>query len=449
MLTPIHYQTECLNEMDWFGGRVLLAADMGLGKTAMALWFLERDKSKRLPAVIVCPASVKYVWEYEAQQTIGIRPDVAEGRKPPRGGWSDNNDIIVINYDILPWWLIHLKQRRARTVIIDECQFTMNPRAKRTKAVRELCKGVKHVLALSGTPLLNRPIELFPVLKLICPSKFSARGAFAHRYCKPKWTPWGWQFNGADNVEELHEKLRDSCMVRRRKVDVLPDLPEKLRRVIPLPLSSDSEYQLASKDFLNWLRRRDPSAAQRASKAEELSRIGYLLRLCARLKLLSAVEWINDWLYQTDEKLVVFARHAKMVEALKRRCKVESVVVDGSVTGRLRKAVVDKFQEDKRTRLFIGNIHAAGVGITLTASSTVVFTEMAWRPADHTQAEDRCHRIGTKQTVWCYYLVARDTIEQRLCEVIQKKQSVISNILDGKDVGDLDVFDQLLKEMKK
>jgi len=172
--------------------------------------------------------------------------------------------------------------------------------------------------------------------------------------------------------------------------------------------------------------------------------------LAAKLKLKAAVEWINEWLEQNpDEKLVVFAHHRKCLEALERRLEAKSVVIDGSVTGQKRSLLVKQFQTDPGTRLLLGNILAAGVGITLTAAHNVVFAEMAWRPGDHIQGEDRCYRIGTTETVWCTYLVAHGTIEERLCRIVQRKQKVLSSVLDGGPVeGDLNVFDQLLAELK-
>lgn len=338
----------------------------------------------------------------------------------------------------------------ANRVLVKNCQYAANPNAKRTRALKALCKGVPHLLALSGTPLVNRPIELQPVLQLVRPDLFPSRWDYAHRYCAPKWTPWGWKYTGASNLPELHEVLSREVMVRRLKTDVLKELPPKTRSVIPVPLSDVNEYRRADLDFAAWLTRQDPAAARRALKAETLTKIGYLLRLAARLKLPFVIEWINEWLGDCDEKLVVFAVHRQMIEALREGCKARSVVVDGSVTGRRRHDVVRAFQNDRGIRLLIGNMQAAGVGITLTAASTVAFAEVAWRPGDHTQAEDRCYRIGTTEPVFIHYLVGVDTVEEKLCKLIQQKQEVISSVLDGKiGTGDLDVYNQLLRELRK
>jgi len=335
------------------------------------------------------------------------------------------------------------------TVVIDESQMAANPNVKRTKALKALCKRVPHVLALSGTPLVNRPIELQPILQLIRPDLFASRWDYAHRYCAPKWSPWGWQYTGASHLDELHEILSSEVMVRRLKADVMKELPPKTRSVIPVPLSDMNEYRRANLDFAAWLTRLDPVAARRALKAETLTKIGYLLRLAAKLKLPFVIQWINKWLEDCDEKLAVFAIHRQMIEALQEGCKARSVIVDGSVTGRHRHDVVRAFQNDRSIRLLIGNIQAAGVGITLTAANTVVFTEVAWRPGDHTQAEDRCHRIGTTEPVFIYYLVGVDTVDEKLCELVQRKQEVLSATLDGRTgETDLDIYSMLIRRLR-
>ncbi len=242
--------------------------------------------------------------------------------------------------------------------------------------------------------------------------------------------------------------LVHNCMIRKRKAEVLKELPDKMRQVVPVHIKDWHEYKRASEGFLDWLHAQDPAAAERASNAVSLTKIGHLLQLSAKLKLRSVVEWINNFLQNTDEKIVVFAEHKKMVRALKRRIEEPALVIDGSVSPKDRKGIVNQFQTQNH-RVLIGS-KAAGVGITLTAASTVVFTELWWRPGDHTQAEDRCHRIGAHKTVWCYYLVAKNTLEEKLCKILQEKQKVLSAVLDGGPTDEsLDVFNLLCNELQK
>ena len=334
-------------------------------------------------------------------------------------------------------------------VLVSNCHYAKNTTAKRTKAVRAVDKGIRNVIAISGTPLLSRPIELFPTLQMLRPSTFPSRWAYAHEYCKPRWTPWGWKYDGASRIPELHDLLEQLCMIRYLKRDVLPELPEKNRRVLPLALSDEAEYREASDSFLSWIGKTNPARLLTAERAETLVKLGELKRLAARLKLRAVVDWTNEWLESyPDEKIVLFAVHRKMIEALVRRISSKSVVVDGSVTGRRRKAAVDQFQRDRGTRAFVGNIRAAGVGITLTAASTLAFCELDWVPANMVQAEDRIHRIGQTAPTWCWYLVAAGTIEEDLCKILEKKQRVVSGVLDGSGAADdLDVHKRLLEKI--
>jgi SWI/SNF-related matrix-associated actin-dependent regulator 1 of chromatin subfamily A len=445
------YQRQGVQKLEAFGGRGLLADEMGLGKTLQALWYLRRARvGTTLPAVVVCPASVKYGWQYEATTHVGLHSHVLEGIKPPPGGgWSNPPPLTILNYDILKHWLPVLRQLKPQCIILDECHYASNRRAQRTKAVQALCRGVPQVLALSGTPLTNRPAELWTVLNVLRPDIFPSFFTYAQRYCDPRRKPWGWEFKGASRLPELHDLLHGTCMVRRRKVDVLQDLPQKFRKVVPMELHGRDEYALANNDFRSWLKQHAAARYATATRAEKLTKIGYLLRLAARLKLPSVVQWANDWLEETGEKLVLFAVHKACIAGLREGIQAASVVVDGSVTGKHRREAVQQFQRDKNCRVFIGNIKAAGTGIDglQEAASTMAFAEVWWRPADHTQAEDRLHRMGQDMPTDVNYLIAGDTIEEQLCRVVQRKQAVLADVLDGGTADDLDVLDKLLEAM--
>lgn len=427
------------------GKGCLLGHEMGLGKTLISLWWWQRHPEVR-PGLVVCPASAKHVWEQEALHELGIRPYVIEGRMPsPHALRRIRPELVVVNYDVLDVWLPWLKEFGFRSLFVDEVQCIKNsgPGSTRNKqrefsgsirgnAVRTVAKKIKHVIAISGTPLLSKPIELFSTLQMIRPSIFRSRLAYAHEYCQPRHTRWGWVYDGACRIPELHDLLEQTCMIRYLKRDVLPELPEKVRRVLPVAMSDEGEYREAEDSFLAWIGKSKPERLLTAKRAETLVKLGELRRLAARLKLRSVVNWTNEWLENfPDEKLVLFAVHRKMVEALLRRVKAKSIQIDGSVTGRKRKAAVDQFQQDRKTKLCVGNVRAAGVAITLTASSTVAFAELDWVPANMTQAEDRIHRLGQTKPCWIWWLVADGTVEEHLCEVLQKKQEIVSGVLDS------------------
>ena len=363
-------------------------------------------------------------------------------------GESDGSDLTIINYDILDSWMPILKGIKFKTLIIDECHYIKNSKAQRTKAVRKLAKKIPHVIALSGTPITNRPIEFFNTLNIIKPEKFPAFWGYAMEYCAPKHNGWGWDFTGASNTKKLHEELVSSIMVRRRKDQVLQDLPEKVRTVIPMELDNRKEYYKAQNDFLSWLREEEGvEAAIKASRAQVLVQIERLKQLAAQGKIKGAVGWIKDFL-DSDQKLVVFCVHKNIVDLLMKEFKGMVVKIDGSVPTDKRLQIVEQFQTDDKIRLFVGNIRAAGVGITLTAASNTCFLELGWTPGEHDQAEDRVHRIGQEaSSVNAWYLRADGTVENDIAHLIDKKREVIANVLDGHDVDEKKILTELLYKM--
>lgn len=446
------YQKDTITHIEKFNGRALLALDMGLGKTVVTLKWLKKHPDC-LPALIVCPASVKFVWQYEASNYVHLQSSVCEGQTPPlynQHNFSTQSPLMIINYDILTYWVDYLKQLNFKTIVYDENQYLQNPKSLRTKAARSLSKKSENILALSGTPLTNRPAELWPTLNILWPKTYNSFWSFAQNFCNPKHTRWGWDFSGSSNLPQLHQQLKSKGMIRYKKEDVLKDLPAKIRRIVPCELSNMNEYKSASTDFISWIRKNKGHKIQATMKAEKLVRVGELLRLAARLKMKAVVEWANRFLEETDEKLILFAVHKKAIAVLQKWVKGKSVTIDGSVRGKQREMAVRQFQNDPSTRVFIGNIRAAGIGITLTAASTVAFVEMYWVPGVHIQAEDRPHRIGQKNTVWINYLIALDTIEEDLCKILQKKQKVISAVLDGgSNPKDLNLYHELLKVIER
>lgn len=447
MTKPFDYQKEDTLAVERFGGRALLAHEPGLGKSLMSLLWARRNPEVR-PIVIVCPASVKWNWQRECSVHFGMLSEVLEGRKPETGGLHTQS-IFIINYDILGAWLEFLQSIQPQLVILDEVHYCANQRAIRTKKVRQLCRGVPHVLGLSGTPLTNRPCELWPILNIIRPDKYPSFGGFAARHCPGRITPWGIDYSGAKDLDILHLRLKKDLMIRRLKSEVLSELPPKRRVIVPLSIERPKEYQKAASDFIGWLAKQSLAKARKAQNAEALVKIGYLKRLAAALKLKSVFNWVDDFFAESDEKLVLFAVHTDVIKQLEKRYHGKCVVVNGEMTGQDRQRAVDAFQKSPKIKLFIGNIKAAGVGITLTAASTVAFAELGWTPGEMVQAEDRCHRIGQLNSLTCHYLIGKGTIEERLCSLIQSKMAVLDQVLDGSVNGEasLNIFDLLLKSL--
>jgi SWI/SNF-related matrix-associated actin-dependent regulator of chromatin subfamily A-like protein 1 len=426
-------------------GRVLIADEMGLGKTIQALAWLQMHPELK-PVVIVVPASLKLNWLKEARAWItNPRIELLKGTTT----WKPRGDILIINYDILWEWRKEIRAIQPKVLITDECHYYKSNNTKRTKAIKMVAKGIQHVIALSGTPIVNRPIEVYNAINIINPAIFPDRWHFAQRYCGAKHNGFGWDFSGASRASELHQILKDSVMIRRLKKDVLVELPDKLYSFIPLELKNISEYRSAQNDLIQFIKRtRGAKAADKAEKAEALVKIETLKQLAVSGIITQAIQWIEDFI-EMDQKLVVFAIHKEVIKAIYEAFPKMSVKLDGSTPMSERQEVVNKFQNDSKIKLFIGNIQAAGVGITLTASSSVAFLELPWTPGALAQAIDRVHRIGQKDTVNVYYLFASGTIIDYMAEIINEKQKVLDAVLDGKKVDDVSVVSLLINKIIK
>lgn len=439
------YQQQGVQFINRCNGRAIIGDEMGLGKTVQALAWLQQHPEIR-PAVIIVPATLKLNWLREAERWM-TNPNVqvlfgTKTNTPIIG------DIIVINYDIVAAWLEQLRAICPKAVIMDEVHYIKNNAAARTKAVKQVCNIAPHVIGLSGTPIVNRPVEFYNIINIIDRNFAPNRWTYLHRYCGAKNNGFGWDFSGATNTEELHERLINTMFIRRKKSDVLKELPEKSYSYIPLELNNKKEYDYAEGNFIDWMRmNKGIEAAERASAAETLSSIEALKQLAVQGKMNSIIRWISDFL-ESGEKLVLMAIHQAVISRIMAEFSGMAVKVDGSTPMSDRQTAVDRFQSDDTIRLFVGNIKAAGVGITLTASSNVAFIELPWTPGELMQAEDRCHRIGQKNSVMVYYLLAENTIEMKIARLLDSKRSILNRVLDGGSGEDSSLFADLLAGFK-
>lgn len=450
--TPYKFQERGIRKINRFDGRALLADEMGLGKTAQALWYAKRYL-KRGPIVVVCPASIKWNWEREVKHFVQMRTRILEGTRPeelrPR-----QDTVYILNYDILGPWLPHLIALDPRLIIGDEIHYCKSRQAKRTKYMRQLVEACPRFVAISGTPMTNRPAELWSILNMIDPKRWSSFWAFANRYCKPEHTPWGIKYNGADNLDELHDILKAELMIRRKKSQVLKELPPKTQVLLPVELSNRKEYKEAETDLVTWLLKTAPNRANKARKNERKIRFQYLKGLVGRGKMKSIKEWIDNYLEESPSKLIMFGVHRAVMQAYHEMYDRSSVLVNGSVKGRDRQRAFDQFVKNKRCRVFFGNIQAAGVGWNGTVANTVGFAEFGWTPGEHTQAIDRAHRIGQKDNVTAYFLFAQNTVDEHLIKMIAKKQRVLDQALDGGKVEEglddtLDLLEDILIKTRR
>lgn len=447
----------------------LIGDEMGLGKTIQALGVINATpKAKRV--LIICPASLRLNWEREARKWLvnkDLSIGIAQGKNWPA------TDIVIINYDILTKHKGRVHGRTWDVLICDEAHYLKNPKAQRTKQVfgdyayKEKTWKVeplkaKRRLLLTGTPIVNRPIELWGLINYLAPEEFDNFFRYAKRYADAHHNGWAWDFGGAKNLEELQEKLRSLVMVRRLKADVLSDLPAKRRQVIELPSNGakgsiraeqtawgDQEERLTALKIAVELSKisQDPSDYDKAVAA--LSE-GALIAFAEMSKLrhetaLAKVPYVLDHVADAAEegKVIVFAHHvdvvAQIVEGLEERG-IKTVSLTGKDSMDHRQHAVDSFQDDDEVKVFVGNIKAAGVGITLTAASHVVFAELDWVPANLSQAEDRAHRIGQTNAVLVQHLVLEGSLDQQIASQIVAKQAVIDAALDNEI--DLDAEDR-------
>ena len=433
----------------------LIGDEMGLGKTIQAIGLINADPTVSR-ALVICPASLRLNWQRELEKWL-VRPlsvGVAVGKR-----WPDTS-IVIINFDILARHRRELHDQTWDIMIVDECHFLKNPKAQRTQNVlgsrkrgQEPIPGIpaRRKLFLTGTPIVNRPKELHPILQAIDPGAFGNFFAYATRYCGAYKSRWGWNFDGATNLDELQEKLRSTCMVRRLKADVLTELPPKQRQVIELPangatstVAAERAAWEAKEDMIAELRAAvelakcsdDPAdydaAVQqlRAGTQAAFEEISILRQETAIAKVPYVVEHVKEALDAGAGKLVLFAHHHTVIDAYATAFGRQAVKLDGRDNMTVRDNAVQRFQNDPAIRVFVGGIHAAGVGLTLTAAAHVVFSELDWVPGNISQAEDRCHRIGQEDSVLVQHLVLEGSIDATMVQTIIEKQYVITEALD-------------------
>jgi SWI/SNF-related matrix-associated actin-dependent regulator 1 of chromatin subfamily A len=428
---------------------VLLADEAGLGKTPQFLTLMA--ETARYPALVICPAVLKLQWAQEAKRFVSVEALNLYGRKPYlTPAQLRARRLVIINYEILGDWLETLQQVGFKLVGTDECHRVGATYGKQSVAWRVLCRDIPKRVCMSGTPLRNYAAELWPIVSCLWPLEFDSIFDYMDRYCEGEKIRGRWKWSGARNVPELNERLKRCGFIRRMTRDVLPDLPVKRKFVIPLELSNADEYKHAEDDFVSWLATWDVRNVTKAARAIQFTKFSYMKRLSAELKLPAIFDWLDNWLSaDPSAKAIVGAIHRKarpfVLNELALRYTDTCVQVHGDVSEKDRQLAQEKFRDDPGCRLFIGQYSACGEGLNLQSATCVVHTELAWNSATHLQFGKRAHRIGQTSEVSEYFLVAKCEIEERLAEMLQRKERWINRILDGEAVTEqsLNLFDEL------
>lgn len=459
---PYEYQREGI----CFGlehKRIIIGDEPGLGKTLQSIGIV--DTANAYPCLVICPSSLKINWQREFEKFTDKSALVLDNNVRTTWGYLLSmgvHQVAIVNYESLRkffvWDIRGGKQFRLKdvvfnpqiqafkSIIIDESHRVKDPSAQQTIFTKGLSVGKDWCILLSGTPVVNRPEDLIAQLSIMNRlGEFGGRAKFIADYCTD---PKDKTAEPAVPLSELSRQLYNTCMIRREKAKVLPQLPDKTRVDLYIEISNDKEYNLAAEDLAAYLQEYTECTdweIRRKMRMEALVRFMTLRSLVTKGKIAQAVDFIRTFL-DSGKKLIVFCSLHEIVDELQ-KIFPRAVTVTGRDSSVNKQASVDAFQNNPNVQLIICSIKAAGVGLTLTAASDVAFIELAWTYADCCQCEDRAHRIGQKDNVTCYYLLGRGTIDHTIYRLIHRKKSIANEIMNADDEIPTDemYFNELVK----
>ncbi len=455
--------------------KVIIGDQPGLGKTCQFIATIVSLNA--FPCLVICPASLKLNWQREWMEVAGRRSMIISDRV--KSTWQTYYnvgmvDVFIVNYESLKKYFVQhgwnkpkdgqfkLKDIPFRDNIsvfksigVDESHKCKDGTTQQAKFVMGICKGKEYVYELTGTPVVNRPKDLLSQLTVIDKlrdivshipqpvdrygklSDFSGYKRFLNRYCGGG--------NDATNLKELNYRLSTTCFYRREKKEVLKDLPDKLRQVVLCEISNRAEYTKAENEFVEYLknvRGCTDAEIRKKLRGEVMVKIGILKQISARGKMNEVEEYIGEIL-DAGKKVIVFCSLREIGDKLMAMLP-GAVMIRGGMTPEEKDTSVTRFQKDPNVKVIICSIKAAGVGLTLTASSRVVFVEFPWTFADCEQCEDRSHRYGQKDSVQCAYFLGENTIDRYCYELIQKKKTISQTVTGAVDEVSEEIIDQLL-----
>ncbi|MBA4155050.1 DEAD/DEAH box helicase [Flavobacterium sp.] len=441
--------------------RFINGDEQGLGKTLQSIATIYAANLKgelSFPCLVICPASTKINWQREWEMWTGKKSLILNDKI--KDTWHRYHevagiDVFIVNYESLKKFFVdHMppkgKLRHSseikmnprvklfNSVIIDEIHRCKDKNTQRTKIALQIALGKTYRIGLTGTMVVNKPIDALPQLAII--GKLKSEKVFRERYCEGG--------SGASNLKELNYMLYKNCYFRREKKDVAKDLPEKQRQTILCDITTREDYRKAYNDFQKWLEESGASDEEIARKlrGEIMVKMGVLKQISAKGKLNEVKEFIEE-VVESGEKIIVFHNLHEIGDEI-RRMFPGSASVNGRMSDVEKQRDIDAFQNDPKVQVIVCNIKAAGVGITLTASSRVAFVEYPWTYADCAQCEDRAHRIGQQNNVMCTYFLGQDTIDEEMYKMIQEKRHIGNTITGATDEMEMKFIDNVLKLFK-
>lgn len=429
---PLEHQKEAITHL-LSNNKFILADEMGLGKTTSTIIAALETGAKKI--LIICPASLKVNWEREIRNYTDRDIFICEGKK-----YSKDHDFVIMNYDIVKNF--HSVEKNAESkildtnfdlVIIDEAHFLSNAQALRTKLINSFAKKITRVWLLTGTPITSRPINYFNLLNLVESPVASNWVAYVIRYCQGYQFFAGkrkvWNTSGASNLEEL--KDRTSRQILRRLKESVLDLPEKIITPTYLRLSSKNYEELMG-EYYDWYKKNPKESSSLTVQFNKLMKVRQVI---AQEKVEYSIELAEAILAQ-NKKVIIFTNFTNVLQSFVSHFGKKCVYIDGSCNQNKRQKAVDDFQNNEKIEVFVGNLIAAGAGITLTAAEAVIMNDLSFVPAHHLQAEDRAHRYGQNFSVSVYYPIFENTIEGAVYDILLNKKYIFETVMgDNIDMG--------------
>ena len=414
-------------------GRCMIADDMGLGKTIQALGIAHYFRND-WPLLIIVQSSVRYQWSDAIYKFLPSVPTHYVNHFTNGKDFIEDDKIVITSYDLLARAVDAFERRTFGFVILDESHNVKSEKTARYKAAHRIVSQACHVILLSGTPVLSRPIEFYSQINLIMPN-FLGYQDFGIRYCAGEKNSYGWNFQGSSNMQELQLLLKRTCVIRRLKSEVLDQLPSKRREVIIL---DPGLIKAGTKEMIEI----SETLERKALKGTERhNTILQYYNQSGSAKQKAVCDYVSK-IFKRRQKCLVFAHHSNVLDAICATALSENIKhirIDGRTNPERRKDLVDQFQNYDDCVAAILSITATNVGITLTSAQLVIFAELFWNPGVLCQAEDRVHRIGQNGNVVIQYLVAKHTADDYLWPLIQRKMNVLNEAGLDQDFSLMDI----------